>query len=1040
MKIKRVKITGFRAFEKEEDSTFDFTKNGEIMNFASIYAPNGYGKTAFYDAIEFCITNRIQRFDRMVDFKNLKRDNQASIILNHNSRSGKINVDTNSISYPRLVKKAYASSAMLENKHFQSQFLSQDLIDAFLKEEKAEDRYTKFLEIDYTLKQYDAAYKKINTLLGYIKDEKIVLDKNKKNEEANIPTEIDFDQEFKKFHELNRIISELIEENESLDLIDQSTFNQTVHGNFSRNIDVRLLSLQDQLIKTRLRADKIVLARDGKVSRDGKLDGGVVSYLSNRGKILILEEQNKKLEQIVKLFEEQEQTYNELIVSDEYLESQQKKLDRALNFEKRFETFLNIQEELDRLQNEIADLKTSILYNERGKIDAEADKQDQLTKINRLKNILESTQFKLNTLPAQQTQLRLVSKVIVDSQSAIVDLSKLLNKEEEEQDTLKLILDEFDYYESKFNVSAQSLLDFKLLDNYAHIITRVIVDEENLQKLIKDVQQLDVKISNHINFESELNQFIKSGLELASRSQSTHCPLCDKDYGTFEALSKCILSNEILSSQLKGYLEEKKETEEKVNTMRLQLSAGKEGIKNALLMTRAPFLSRYQNILNVIDKLKSERDSTQLKLNDSQIILNEIMLSLGDSQNFEDLSAKIQDDISKIHIQIVECSNQIKKNESIISEKQTHIQTAKERLSISETNFSKHHASSDFNEVREYFINELKATAKISVLSEHISRIQHTIDKLSKKKEGLSKTSEDLKLKLSSYPLAKDDYIQQSQKVNTDKDLALRIHESYENYVLSEFKIDISNKDKPQIEKAFINLIGSEKQLEQQAEIKIEKYTIARFLNNACIQATESKVVQERIEAINSSVKKLTKAESELIIEKESLKLYLKNTIEAYFYTPLINAIYSKIDPHPDYKKIEFECDFSENKPRLQIYTTLSVRNGAAIKSIPSLYFSTAQINILSLSIFLARALKTKDDKGQSVDCIFIDDPIQSMDSINILSFIDLFRGLTLSLDKQLIVSTHEENFHLLLQKKIPCGLFKSTFMEFETFGKLRTR
>src|SRR5690606_14583233 len=158
MKIKSVKITGFRAFEKEEDSTFDFTKDGEIMNFASIYAPNGFGKTAFYDAIEFGITNRIQRFDRMVDFKNLKRDNESPILLNHESKAGNINIATNSIDYPRAVKRTYASNAPLENKYFQSQFLSQDLIDAFLKEEKAEDRYTKFLEIDNTLKNYDTAY------------------------------------------------------------------------------------------------------------------------------------------------------------------------------------------------------------------------------------------------------------------------------------------------------------------------------------------------------------------------------------------------------------------------------------------------------------------------------------------------------------------------------------------------------------------------------------------------------------------------------------------------------------------------------------------------------------------------------------------------------------------------------------------------------------------------------------------------------------------------------------------------------------------
>jgi exonuclease SbcC len=60
------------------------------------------------------------------------------------------------------------------------------------------------------------------------------------------------------------------------------------------------------------------------------------------------------------------------------------------------------------------------------------------------------------------------------------------------------------------------------------------------------------------------------------------------------------------------------------------------------------------------------------------------------------------------------------------------------------------------------------------------------------------------------------------------------------------------------------------------------------------------------------------------------------------------------------------------------------------------------------------------------------------MDSINILSFIDLFRSIIVNLDRQLIVSTHEENFHLLLQKKIPKDLFKSKFIEFETFGKLK--
>src|SRR5690606_26433981 len=135
MKIKSVKITGFRAFEKEEDATFDFTKDGEIMNFASIYAPNGFGKTSFYDAVEFGITNKIQRFDRMADFDNIRKENKSSIILNNKSKSGEINISTNFNEFPRTVTKIYSPSSKLENKYFQSQFLSQDLIDAFLKEE-----------------------------------------------------------------------------------------------------------------------------------------------------------------------------------------------------------------------------------------------------------------------------------------------------------------------------------------------------------------------------------------------------------------------------------------------------------------------------------------------------------------------------------------------------------------------------------------------------------------------------------------------------------------------------------------------------------------------------------------------------------------------------------------------------------------------------------------------------------------------------------------------------------------------------------------
>ena len=102
----------------------------------------------------------------------------------------------------------------------------------------------------------------------------------------------------------------------------------------------------------------------------------------------------------------------------------------------------------------------------------------------------------------------------------------------------------------------------------------------------------------------------------------------------------------------------------------------------------------------------------------------------------------------------------------------------------------------------------------------------------------------------------------------------------------------------------------------------------------------------------------------------------------------------------------------------------------------PTLSFSSAQINVLSLSIFLAKALNTKNG-DKSVDCIFIDDPVQSMDSINVLGVIDLLRSISVNLGKQIIISTHDDNFHALLKQKLPEHLFKSKFLELESFGKV---
>ncbi|MDI5896019.1 AAA family ATPase [Flavobacterium algoritolerans] len=1043
MKIKSVKITGFRAFEKEADSTFDFTSNGEIMNFASIYAPNGFGKTSFYDAVEWAVTHKIQRFDRMVDFEKVRKDNDAPLLLNKASLSGKVIVETSLNSFENVInkKKVYKYNEKPVNEYFQNQILTQDLIDAFLKEEKADKRYENFIEIDDSLKKYDAIYKKINRLLEYIKEERKSLESKKSEEEKSLQTEIDFEQEFKKFDEINEVISYLKKEDENIDFINQHSFNPTSYDNLSRNIDVRLLSLEEELIKAKLRIDTITLARDGEEIEDNELNGGILSYLDNRNKILKLDEQSKELDQIILWFEQQERLNNELSLNNENVKIEQNRLQRTLNIEKQFESFLATKIEIAALEKNIDELKNKSLVAKGEKLDSEKEKNDATIKLNELKNSLVRNQSILNNIPTQKEQLQATSPIILELEKKIGDLSKLIVSGEKKLNDSKEILDQFGYYENRINDDIELLLEFNLFKEHKELITSYIEGSKKLKDLKSNIDDVQSKIDSQNHFNQELKEFINTGLELVNKSESSDCPLCNHDYDSFEKLSESILSNKLIDSKLKIYLAAKNDNEIELNNLVIKLSSNKEQIGNTFSALKQPYLSEQKVTQNTINKLVLERKEKLNDLNKNQLTLQELLLFFGDQQTPDELPAKIQEDVFEIEKQLLDRNKLLDTIASKVFNIDSLLKTYEENIKISENNLVKLRSSIDYEEVRNFFIEALNSNNfEKSILLERITSIQLIIRDIVVKIEGLNLSLSEINTKLSNYTITNEEYIKKKELVKNTKNLALRIYDNYENYILSEFGIELTGKDKAEIEKEFLDLIEKQKEVEKLIENKKEKFKITRILNDACIKATESKKVQDRIEEINNSLKELDDAEGKLNIERGSLKSFLKNTIEAYFYTPLINAIYEKIDPHPDYKSIEFECDFAENKPRLQIYTWSSNEKGQKVRSVPSLYFSTAQVNILSLSIFLARALKTKDPATKEpVNCIFIDDPIQSMDSINILSFIDLFRGITLSLDKQLIVSTHEENFHLLLKKKIPSDLFKSKFLEFETFGKLKT-
>ncbi|WP_306912804.1 MULTISPECIES: AAA family ATPase [unclassified Arthrobacter] len=126
---------------------------------------------------------------------------------------------------------------------------------------------------------------------------------------------------------------------------------------------------------------------------------------------------------------------------------------------------------------------------------------------------------------------------------------------------------------------------------------------------------------------------------------------------------------------------------------------------------------------------------------------------------------------------------------------------------------------------------------------------------------------------------------------------------------------------------------------------------------------------------------------------------------------PLVADIFHRLDPHPAFKTVEFELD---TYYRRGTTSPLVVDHVAGISADPLLIFSTSQANIVALSYFIAMSLSME---GTGLPFLLLDDPVQSMDDVNVLGFADLCRHLRVR--RQLIVSTHERRLSGLLERKL---------------------
>jgi DNA repair protein SbcC/Rad50 len=367
MKFKKVEIQAFRAYDKAEDGTFDFThKNGGNADFISLYAPNGFGKTSFYDAVEYGITNNIDRFLRKGNGKdvfnsvkserNIRANKKQYFLRNNNS-------EDNLPSYIKLytvesekpietkIEKPKTKAGYdykfdpntTKNKEFKTTILSQEWIDAFLKEDKPEDRYATFIEY-FGDKKIDEYYNKLSSLI-VLNNKKI---ESLKKDLNGVQLELKFDGDKDILKKVNEKIISLNNAGEKLKKIDDS-YSETDALNLANTISERTIDLDFEIKKTTEHIKYLDIFFVGNDENEG-----MTKYFESKDKIEQLDKQHKKNNLLLQQFDRRQKCANEIdsIKSQNIEQGTKKQIIESLKYD--LKEFEKITKEISarRLENE----------------------------------------------------------------------------------------------------------------------------------------------------------------------------------------------------------------------------------------------------------------------------------------------------------------------------------------------------------------------------------------------------------------------------------------------------------------------------------------------------------------------------------------------------------------------------------------------------------------------------------------------------------------------------------------------------------------
>ncbi|OUB39283.1 AAA family ATPase [Bacillus thuringiensis] len=1035
IKIKKIELGAFRAYEEKQ--VFDFTNSkGQVANLVVIFAPNGFGKTSLLDAIEWGLTKEIHRFANNEVLKKVTKTETGIILKNRNSATSNGFVkftddeDQTLLINTKVTGRKYRSdyndgievesSSELQNIRERAlakdNILSHDKIESFLLFSSGEERYKALAKFwDYSNDSEN--YKIIFMLLNEVKKEiasqnKILKEISKDIKDIHLPIE-----------EINLYISKI----NNFD-VNEISINILSNSLSEKDIDKIIIEVlkQKSVIKDRGSKTKEKISHvnylleslakyNDCVVRKKELEikvNDVQNHIKRDTKRDGLNHQKEKEYRQLELLKNRLEKVNVLeSMGDEFKHLQDVILRKKTKIGEKKKGIISINKANTQISTQILDLGMQIEETEKN--------YDDNIKVNEIlvDNAISYSRYEQSFGKIQRRISRL-NNIFGARNQRFQDLDL---KVKEIENLLKLETD--DLMNCEFDLGNYQML----MNQLKELRFCIEFERQKREKKKEEYKQL-------IELNDDFNALLKVGKKVIETSKVSDCPMCSTPFDDYNKLIKQIDGKIGDVFQLDIVNQELKEIDLKIKNQEKNFKDNLNLVRsilkndwNKLVRDRNEAYNKLQRIKNSLDFNTSAKEGVMKRLIYLESYFKEYNEHFDKKEFDRDIQWIRKDFVDRLEIlkkNIYEQEKQLNiLKEKLNNNKKLILQNEKELNEIEEeiqelqlgTNYMR--IIGILKELEIPFNKEAVLKEKLKLDSKYNS-IQESILKIEKEIENID---EELSCQ-GNYELSELKSILKELNLETNN------HYDFITKYQSQFKGYFSSK--PIISEVFDEELHRLKQiLEVQKELITNFEILEEKLHYSKEVLGNSIKVKEREELI-LELKKLDEIQKQLVNSLGVSQNLIIEKINKAFNLEVINKIYSRIEPHPELKFMEISPAFIGDKLSLEIYAPI----GEERKDNPVLFFSSAQLDILSLSIFFAKAIMEQDP---ILNTIFMDDPVHHMDSINILSFIDLLRTFSLELDRQIVITTHNENLFKLIEQKMDSNYCNSKFIKLDSHGKI---